>query len=119
MIADYIYNLLPSTLPRVIGELPSTKENIVGIVEYDGSTSTEYFGGSKDSSILNPIIKILVRNVSYEQGQTWTELIKDTLHRYQDQKLLSVLLVSTPLYLGRSAEKLHEFQVTFKIQVKE
>lgn len=119
MIADYIYNLLPATLPKVIGDLPSTKDAVVGIMEYDGSNSTEYFGPKVGSSVLEPIIKIVLRSPSYPEGQDWSEQVKNTLHRYQDDKLISVLLVGTPMYLGRSAEKLHEFQVTFTVRVKE
>lgn len=119
MIAEYIESLLPSTIPKVIGDLPATPEEIVGIMEYDSSINTEYFGPRLSSSIIGPIIKIVVRSKTYPQGQDWAEQIKNTLHRYQDSKLLSVLMVGNPSYLGRSAEKLHEFQVTFQTQVKE
>lgn len=116
MIAEKIYDLLPAEWPKVIGDLPSTHKVTVGVVEYDGTESTEYFGSG---SVLCPIVKIVIRHTSYDVGQQWSEKAKDILHRYHDEDMLSVLLVSTPVYLGRSPEKLHEFQVTFKIQTKE
>lgn len=119
MVAEKIYDILPSDLPKTIGDLPSTETNAVVILEYDGATSTEFFGMKTESSLFNPIVKIVIRNSSYEEGQTWSELIKSTLHRYHDESLLSVLMVGSPIYLGRSPMKLHEFQVTFNTQVKE
>ncbi|MGN1230067.1 MAG: minor capsid protein [Prevotella sp.] len=119
MIAERIYNLLPADWPKVIGDLPATNSVAVGIMEYDGATSTEYFGDRNTSSLFSPIIKIVIRHTSYEIGQQWATAVRDTLHRYHDDTLLSVLLVGAPMYLGRSAEKLHEFQVTFRTQEKE
>ena len=119
MIAERVYELLPTEWPLVIGDLPSTSSVVVGIMEYDGATSTEYFGGKDSSSIYGPIVKIVIRHTSYATGQQWATQIKDTLYRYHDDSILSILLVGAPIYLGRSPEKLHEFQVTFRTQVKE
>ena len=119
MIAEYIYDLLPGDWPKVIGDLPATSTTIVGVMEYDGATSTEFFGSQQNNSMLRPIVKIVIRHTSYEIGQQWATEAKEILHRYHDDKLLNVLLVGTPIYLGRSPEKLHEFQVTFSIIIKE
>ena len=119
MIAERVYELLPTEWPLVIGDLPSTNNVVVGIMEYDGATSTEYFGDKDGSSIYGPIVKIVIRHTSYATGQQWATQIRDTLHRYHDDSILSILLVGAPIYLGRSPEKLHEFQVTFRTQVKE
>ena len=121
MIAEKIYDMLPPEWPLSIGDLPSTNDVAVAIMEYDGTTSAEYFGSrdSSNSSIFNPIVKIVVRHDSYATGQAWCETIKDTLHRYHDDYFMSILLVGVPMYLGRNEQKLHEFQVTFQTQVKE
>lgn len=119
MIAEKVKELLPQELPAVIGDLPATVSDVVGVLEYDGSTSTEYFGERSSSSIFQPIVKIVVRHSDYETGNSWIEQIKDALHRFHNDFFLSILMVGSPSYLGRSAEKLHEFQVIFKTQIKE
>lgn len=119
MVAEKLFNLLPEDLPKVIGDLPASNKEVIGVVEYDGSQSTEYFGTKVGNSILNPIVKIVIRSYTYQTGSTWADQIKEVLHRYHDDYFVSILLVSNPIYLGRSPEKLHEFQVTFRIQVKE
>lgn len=119
MIAEHIYSLLPPEWPLIIGDLPTTNTNYVGILEYDGATSTEYFGPKDTSSIYAPIIKIAIRNTSYSEGQEWAQTVKRILHKYHDDYLISVLLVGSPMYLGKNVEKFHEFQIVFRTQVKE
>lgn len=120
MVAEKIYDLLPQGWPLVIGDLPSAADVVVGIVEYDGATSTEYFG-MKNTSLFNPIVKIVIRHDTYSTGQAWADEVKNVLHRYhnEDKGILSILMTGTPMYLGRNEQKLHEFQVTFNISVKE
>ena len=120
MVAEKIHNLLPQEWPLVIGDLPSTADVVVGIIEYDGATSTEYFGET-NKSLFNPIVKIVIRHSSYPTGQEWAEKVKDTLHRFhnEDIGILSILMAGTPMYLGRNAQKLHEFQVIFNVSIKE
>ena len=123
MTAERIYDILHggvgASWPLSIGDLPATHNIAVCIAEYDGATGTEYFGDTPGSSIFAPIIKCVVRHSSYETGQEWTDAIKSALHRYHDVNLMSVLLIGAPMYLGLSEEKLHEFQVTFQINIKE
>lgn len=119
MVAERIRQLLPKDWPVVIGDLPATNDTTIGIVEYDGATSTEYFGTQQDSSVFAPIVKIVFRGKSYLECRDWAQETKTTLHRYHDDVLLSVLMVGSPRYLGRSAENLHTFQIVFKTQVKE
>lgn len=120
MVAEKIYDLLPQEWPRVVGDLPATNDIAVAIVEYDGAASTEFFGAT-NRTVFNPIVKVLIRHESYPMGQEWSEIVKDTLHRYhnEDIGILSILMVSQPIYLGRNAQKLHEFQITFNISTKE
>lgn len=120
MVAEKIHNLLPQDWPLVIGDLPSTADVVVGIIEYDGATSTEYFGVTS-KSLFKPIVKIVIRHTSYSEGQTWADEVKNVLHRYhnEDIGIQSCLMAGTPMYLGRNEKKLHEFQVTFNISIKE
>lgn len=120
MVAEKIRDLLPQDWPLVLGDLPSTNDVVVGIIEYDGDGSTEFFGKVHES-LFNPIVKIVIRHTSYPEGQELADAVKDTLHRFhnKDIGILSILMVGTPMYLGRNAQKLHEFQVTFNISTKE
>lgn len=117
MVAEKIYDLLPDTLPKYIGDLPSSPDTAVAIMEYSSDDGTYYF--SKPYSLFRPVIKIVVRTPSYEVGRDWVEEIKETLHRYHDSFFVSILTIGTPIYLGRDEMKLHEFQVTFRTQIKE
>lgn len=120
MVAEKIHDLLPQEWPLVIGDLPSASDVVVGIMEYDGATSTEYFGETS-KSLFNPIVKIVIRHTSYPEGQSWADEVKDRLHRYhnEDTGIQSCLMIGAPMYLGRNEQRLHEFQVTFNISVKE
>lgn len=116
MVEQYIYDLLPLTLPKVIGDLPATATNAVAILMLNGVANLEYF---QCDTVYRPVVKIVVRNESYADALQQLDEIKQTLHRYSDDFLMSVFMQGTPMYLGRDAQKLHEFQVVFNIQVKE
>lgn len=117
MVAEKIYDLLPNTLPKFIGDLPSSSDSAVAIMEYSSNVGTEYFG--QPTSLYQPVVKIVIRTPSYETGSSWAEEVKEILHKHYDDFFLSILIVGTPIYLGRDEMKLHEFQVTFKTQIKE
>lgn len=118
MIERRIKNLFPENIRgnTVIGELPSAPDNVIAILLYDGTVNTEYFACG---TIYNPVIKVVLRNQSYEQAKQWVEYVKDSLHKYTDEYFMSILLQGYPMYLGKDAQKLHEFQIVFNIQVKE
>lgn len=119
MIEETIKNLLPSTLPVVVGDLPSTNSDVVGLILYDGSFNVEFFVQTDPATIYRPVLKVVVRNQDYEVGRTWVDTIKETLHRHTDADILSCFLVGYPQYLGRDTLKLHNFQLTFQLQLKE
>lgn len=129
-LAEYIYALevFPEVVkPRFIGELPSLSDVGCGIVLLDGISSLEYFAPrasgvttpQEGESLFRPIIRFMIRTKTYPEGAEWAELIKDALHRYTDDTLLQCMFQGAILYLGRSPEKLHEFQLTFLTIVKE
>ena len=122
MVADNVYNILVTKgLPCYVGQLPSSPDNVVAIMEYSNYGTVNYFGGiaSGNGDVCSPLVKIVARNASYSDGSTIIESVKEALNKYCDDTLLSVVMVGSPLYLGRGESKLHEFQVTFKICVKE
>lgn len=127
MIEDTILGLLPVELASfaTIGDLPGTKKNCVCLIFYDGASNIEYFGARHESTIFQPIMKCVIRNSSYENAMNWVESIKEALHRYSDAgegvegPILSILMIGSPMYLGRDEQKFHTFQMTFTIQTKE
>ena len=116
MVEQHIYDLLPATLPKVIGDLPATAANAVAIILYNGAANLEYF---QFDTVYRPVVKLVVRNSSYEEAQQQVLDIKSSLHKHSDDFFMSILMQGYPVYLGRDAQKLHEFQIVFNIQVKE
>lgn len=116
MVAEYISGLLPSDWPKFIGDLPSGRSEAIALMEYDGVGSTNYFGQAR--SILQPILKVVVRTESYKVGDTYCEDLKELLHKYHDEVILSMLLAGSTMYLGRDEDKMHEFQLIFNIQIR-
>ena len=116
MVEQHIYDLLPVNLTKVIGDLPGGSSDCVAIMLFDSPGNEEYFAMD---TIYRPVIKIVVRNKSYEEAQRQIVEIRDTLHKHTDDFFISIMLVGYPLYLGRGEHKLHEFQITFNISTKE
>lgn len=116
MLEVKLKQLLPTDVPVVIGELPSSSTNTVAMVLYNGNTNTEYFG---KSTVFQPIVKFVARHSSYEVMRAWVDKIKSALHQYHDDYFLGIHLVGSPTYLGRGSTKLHEMQIVFRLEVKE
>ena len=117
MLEEEILKLMPEDVPSGIGDLPGATENTARILLYDGPGNTEFFGDRSCSTLYNPLIRIIVRNKSYDEGKQWVEQIHAALHRYRDERFISILIVGNPQYLGKSIQKLHEFQILFLAQV--
>lgn len=120
MIEEGILDILQSfnpELPVVIGDLPSSEENNICILLHDGPGNTEFFGDRNCTTLYNPLIRIVVRNKSYDEGKQWVNAIHTTLHRYRDDQFMSIIIFGNPQYLGKSMQKLHEFQILFDAQV--
>lgn len=116
MLEVKLKQLLPTGVPVVIGELPSSSTNVVAMMLYNGNVNTEYFG---KSTVFQPIVKFVARHSSYEAMRSWVDQIKRALHQYHDEYFLGIHLVGSPTYLGRGSTKLHEMQIVFRLEVKE
>lgn len=116
MVEKRIYDLLPSTLPKVIGDLPATATDAVAIILFNGAANLEYF---QFGTVYQPVVKIVIRNSSYEEAQQQILTIKGVLHKHSDDYFLSIFMQGYPVYLGKDGQKLHEFQIVFNITVKE
>ena len=116
MVEQRIYDLLPSELPKVIGDLPATATDAVAILLFNGVANLEYF---QFDTVYQPVVKLVVRNRSYEVAQQQILDIKGALHKHSDDFFLSIYMQGYPVYLGRDEQKLHEFQIVFNVQIKE
>lgn len=117
-LSEYIVNLIPETVaPKFVGELPSLSTEGVAIAVFNSGVNTTYFGTPE--AIYRPVVRVIVRHKDYPTGCMFAQTIQETLRDYTDETLLSVTAVGTPNYLGRSAEKLHEFQSLYQILLKE
>lgn len=118
MVEQHIKALLPESVSKFayIGELPGSPQDVIAILLFNGASNAEYFACE---TVCTPVVKIVVRNQSYEQAQQQIEVIKKTLHKHHDDYFMSIHMQGYPMYLGKDVQKLHEFQVTFTIQVKE
>ncbi len=113
MVAEIAYNALKSKVPCVIGDLPSIEATGCGLIEIEGSSSLNYFGTSE--SIHRPLLRVLIRSNTSEQGLNYSKLVTETLNKKQLSKdALMCVLVHEPIYLGRTANSLYEWQLTFQ-----
>ena len=104
-------------LPVYIGEAPSLADECIAVRMLEGSPNANYFG--KQPSLYQPFYQTYIRSKSYESGADAAQTIKDVLDGYSKGGLKSVQLVGSVLYLGRSEQKMHEFQLTFTAILKE
>lgn len=118
-VPKYLHKLIfKKVKPTVfIGDVPSLADEGISIKMLDGNPNSKYFGESPD--LYEPMYQIFIRTKDYEAGATSAQTIKDTLDEYSDRSLKSLTLVGSILYLGRSEQKMHEFQLTFTAILKE
>jgi hypothetical protein len=113
MVAEIVYNTLKTIVPCVIGDLPSIEATGCGLIEIEGSSSLNFFGTSE--SIHRPLLRVLIRSNTSEQGLNYSKLVTDALNKKQiSEDALMCILVHEPIYLGRTANSLYEWQLTFQ-----
>lgn len=125
-LCEHIYSLpvFPqNVIPRFVGDLPSLSDVGCGIVLLEGVSNLEYFAEREhefgESTLFKPLLRFVLRTKTYPRGSEWSDAIRECLHRYHDDFILSCVLRGSPMYLGRNSEKLHEFQLTFSTIIKE
>lgn len=117
-LCEHVLEYLPDAIDlKFVGEMPSLSDEGVAVMVYSGNFNTQYLG--MKSTLFRPVLKFVIRTCSYPKGSEWSQLIKDTFHEFSSDEIMEMNLVGTPIYLGRTEEKLHEFQVTFQTVVKE
>lgn len=114
MVAEHIVTLLAGVETTiVVGDLPASPSNVIAVQEISGPVNQEYFG----CTIMQPIMRVLIRSTSYPRGAANADAVVERLHKHQDSTLMGVYLNGTPSYLGRRTDGLYEFQIMFNIQV--
>ena len=117
-LCEYVWELIPSTVtPRFVGQMPTLSTEGVSMEDYNGGINTTYLG--MPETIFKPILRFFIRTKDYTQGKSFAQAIQNALHEYTDESLLGILAVGSPGYLGKSAEKLHEFQLMYQVTLKE
>lgn len=117
-LCEHVLEFLPeSVTPKFVGEMPSLSDEGVAVMLFDGGINTQYLG-MKDT-LFRPVLKFVIRIANYPKGAEWMQIIKDTFHEFSSDEISQMDIVGSPMYLGRTEEKLHEFQITFQTIVKE
>lgn len=120
MILEQIWNLIPSSVkPRFIGDIPSASEEGVSLT-LEGSTEiTRFFQPS--TRIVSQTVLCNIRTKKYQTGYKYLQSVKKALDSAKDLSngILSITVQTSDDYVGINEEKLHEFQIIFKVLVEE
>ena len=119
-LCEYLWNLIPSSVkPRFVGDIPSQSDEGVALSLYGTEGITRFFGSN--ISLIEQMVQCNIRTEKYEKGTKFMQQIIESLDKYHNEQdgILSVLLSDGDNDLGVNEEKLHEFQLTFKILAKE
>ena len=114
---DLLIPLFPTAKPPVyVGTFPTNAKDAVTVHIATNSRNYEYFG--TPSTTLTPFVMVQARGKSYPEVSAWMIQIYEALHRFFDSSLQGVWAGGAPIYLGRSSENYHEFQILFRIHVE-
>lgn len=116
-LPEYMKSMFPITKKVYIGDLPSYSEEGIAIALEDGYSDLSYFGQKK--SLARPLIRITIRSKLYKDGMEAADKINDKFNKFTDDNILLCIATGSPMYLGRTAEKLHEIQLIFAVTLKE
>lgn len=119
-LCEYLWNLIPSSVkPRFVGDIPSQSDEGVALSLSGTEGITRFFGSN--ISLIEQMVQCNIRTEKYEKGTKFMQQIIESLDKYHNEQdgILSVLLSDGDNDLGVNEEKLHEFQLTFKILAKE
>lgn len=120
MILEYLWEMIPSNVkPRFIGDIPSASDEGVSLTMEGSTEITRFFNPS--CRLVSQTVLCNIRTKKYTSGNKFLQQVKKALDSKQDETkgILSITLQSSDDYLGINEEKLHEFQIIFKIIAKE
>lgn len=117
-IGEVIQSLISTVVPKsFVGDFASLDADGVSIKLSEGEDTTRYLGMT--TTIRRPYVVIVARSSTYSTAETWLASIRTRIDTYRSGDILSILMSTPPLYLGRDDQKMHEFQVIYKVMMKE
>lgn len=117
-IGELIQNIIGNAVPKTyVGDFPSLDADGVTIKLSEGVDTTRYLGTT--STIMRPYVALVARNGVYATAEGWLQSIRSCLDSYHSGNILGILMVTPALYMGRDDQKMHEFQVIYKVLLKE
>lgn len=120
MMLEHLWNMIPSSVkPRFIGDIPSQSDEGVSLTVEGSTEITRFFRPS--TRIVSQTVICNIRTKKYKSGESFLQQIKKALDNNSDvtHGILSITIQTSDDYVGVNEEKLHEFQVIFKILVEE
>lgn len=120
MMLEHLWNMVPSSVkPRFIGDIPSQSDEGVSLTVEGSTEITRFFQPS--TRIVSQTVICNIRTKKYKSGESFLQQIKKALDNNSDvaNGILSITIQTSDDYVGVNEEKLHEFQVIFKILVEE
>jgi|LSQX01.2.fsa_nt_gb hypothetical protein len=116
-IAEVVQGLLSSEAKVVVGDFPSLDAEGISVKLGEGEEATRYLGMT--TTINRPYIIVVARSESYSTAKQWLASCRAILDGYRSDNILGILVTTPTIYIGRDDQKMHDFQVTYKIMIKE
>ena len=112
-LSKHLQSLL--SVPSYVGSWPATPIDCVA-VRLTYSFGRRHFAGQEISV---QYIVFMIRHRDYTTGMTWAEAIRTQFHQYSDLYIKHMFSPAGPRYLRYRAQRTHEFEIRFKIFLKE
>jgi hypothetical protein len=116
-IAEKVQALLSSITKCIVGDFPSLDAEGLSVRLGAGDDPIRYLGMT--TLIHRPYAILVARAASYASAEAWLTSARGILDSYHSGSILSILLLTPPLYLGKDDQKMHEFQGVYKVMMKE
>lgn len=116
-VGEYLQSIISGIANVYVGSLPALDLSGIAVQLYNGGTSKQFFGGSESLFYINVLVHF--RSHSYSETASWCDRVQGMLHGYNKDNVLGAQLVGGSIYLGTTIEKLHEFQQTYRMIIKE
>lgn len=100
-----------------IGEQPASTDSCISLILMGGGDSDAFFGQSE--VIKYPVVKIMVRNVTYVKANSDVESLVAILDKYMDEDFIGMTQIGQSNYIGTDDKNRSTFTLDFKIIIEE